>query len=154
MKYFLLGLFSLGLTFMACSSGKKARSSAPKQGIEGKLLVASGNYMPMVGAPPNEPQPLKGTILIYEPTNLSQVTRIGFTPEYTDIRTKLVASAEADSTGSFIIALPQGNYSLFVKRNNHFYAKLFDSNNNISLFTVEEGKLTRVKITVTTGAVY
>ncbi len=140
---------------MACSSGKKAHSSvAPREGITGKLLVASGNHMPMVGAPPNEPQPLKGTILVYEPTHLSQVTRMGDAPEYTAIHTRQVASIETDNTGAFTIALPPGTYSLFVKRNNHYYANLFDSNNNISLFTVEKGKLTTAKITVSTSAVY
>lgn len=154
MKHILFFVFGLCLTFMACSSGKKLHSSVPMQGIMGKLLVASGNHMPMVGAPPNDPQPLKGTILVYEPTNLSQVTRMGDSPEYTAIHTRLVASVETDSTGAFSIALLPGAYSLFVKRDNHYYANLFDSNNNISLFTVEKGKLTTTKITVTSRAVY
>ena len=154
MKHILFFLFGLCLTFMACSSGKKLHSSVPKQGISGKLLFASGNHMPMVGAPPNDPQPLKGTILVYEPTNLSQVTRMGDAPEYTAIHTRQIASVETDSSGTFSIALPPGAYSLFVKRNDHYYANLFDNNNNIALYTVEEGKLTTVKITVSTTAVY
>jgi hypothetical protein len=85
---------------------------------------------------------------VYEPTNINQVSRIGTSPVYTAISTKQVASVETDSTGAFTVDLPPGSYSLFVKQGKQFYSNLFDVNNNIAVFTVEEGKLTKADLEV------
>ena len=124
----------------------------PEQGIIGQLTELSGNRQPSPDAVPAKPRGVSGTILVYEPTNVSQVTRVGNSSLYTAISTKLVASVETDSTGMFIVALPVGSYSLFVKQPNGFYANLFDSNNNIALFMVEEGKLTTANMVVSNKA--
>lgn len=108
--------------------------------------------MPMKGGPPVVPKGISTTVLIYEPTNITQVRRMGTAATYTAIATKQVASVETDSTGKFTIALPAGSYSVFIKQGNQFYANLFDTNNNIALFTVEEGKLTTVNLSVSFGA--
>lgn len=139
---------------MACSSSKKAKALALKQGISGQVTEFSGNQMPMKDAPPQTGKPLVTTVFVYEPTNISQVTRNGNAPVYTAIATKLVASAETDSSGMFTINLPVGSYSLFVKQGNAYYANLFDAENNIALFTVEEGKMTIAKLTISNKAAY
>ncbi len=108
--------------------------------------------MPMKGADPIVPKGIVATVLIYEPTNVNQVRRMGTSATYTAIVTKQVASVDTDSTGKFTIALPAGSYSVFVKQGSLFYANLFDTNNNIALFTVEEGKLTTVNLSVSSGA--
>ena len=108
--------------------------------------------MPMKGAPPVVPKGIVTTVFIYEPTNISQVRRLGTAATYTAIATKLVASVDTDSTGKFTIALPVGSYSVFIKQGGQFYANLFDTNNNIALFTVEEGKLTMVNLAVSSNA--
>ena len=152
MKHKLFILFLFSLTILACSSVKKANSSAVTQGLTGQITEVLGNQMPMKGGPPVIPKGIATTVLIYEPTNISQVRRMGTSPSYTAIQTKLVASVDTDSTGNFTIALPVGNYSVFVKQGTQFYANLFDANNNIALFTVEEGKLTQVKLSVSAKA--
>lgn len=149
-KVFILFLFSL--TILACSSVKKTNSSAISQGFTGQITELTGNQMPMKGAPPSVPKGIATTVLIYEPTNINQVKRLGTSATYTAIETKLVASVDTDSTGKFAVALPAGSYSVFVKQGTQFYANLFDTNNNIALFTVEEGKLTEVKLTVSSKA--
>ena len=149
-KVFILFLFSL--TILACSSVKKANSSAISQGFIGQITELTGNQMPMKGAQPAIPKGIATTVFIYEPTNINQVRRLGTAASYTAINTKLVASVDTDSTGNFTIALPVGNYSVFVKQGSQFYANLFDTNNNIALFTVEEGKLTKVNLAVSSGA--
>lgn len=154
MKHILFFLFSFGVAAFACTSAKKARSPLVKQGITGFITELSGNQMPMKGAPPRVPKGVLTNVLIYEPTNISQVSRIGTTPVYTAIHTKLVASVMTDSTGAFTIALPTGTYSLFVQQGKVFYANLFDTNNNIALFTVEEEKLTTANLTVSSKAIY
>lgn len=152
MKHKLFILFLFSLTILACSSVKKANSSAVTQGFTGQITEVLGNQMPMKGGPPVVPKGIATTVLIYEPTNISQVRRMGTAAVYTAIETKLVASVDTDSTGNFTIALPVGAYSVFVKQGSQFYANLFDANNNIALFTVEEGKLTQVKLSVSSKA--
>lgn len=124
------------------------------QGITGYITEAIGNQMPMKGEPLPTARGILTTVLVYEPTNISQVSRIGTSPIYTAINTKQVASVKTDSTGAFTIELPPGSYSLFVKQGKQFYSNLFDVNNNIALFTVEEGKLTRADLKVSSRASY
>lgn len=152
MKHILFFLLTGCLTILGCSSAKKANSSAITQGITGRITEQTGNRMPMKDAEPATPKGILTTVFIYEPTHISQVTRTGTEPVYTAIATRLVASVETDSTGHFTVSLPVGSYSLFVKQGNRFYANLFDSNNNIALFTVEEGKLTQANLSVSNRA--
>ena len=154
MKQILFFLFSISLTSIACSSAKKANSSVVTQGISGIVTQSTGNQMPMKDAPQSVPRGIAATVLVYEPTNISQVSRIGTSPVYTAINTNLVASVVTDSTGAFTVALPAGSYSLFIQLGKQFYANLFDTNNNIALFTVEEGKLTTARLSVNNKASY
>ena len=154
MKQILFSLFAIILINIACSSAKKANSVTEIQGIQGKVTEVTGNQMPMMGAPKAQPKGIKALVFIYEKTNINQVIQIGSSPIYTTINTKQVAFVETDSSGAFIFALPVGSYSLFIKQGNQFYANLFDSNNNIALFTVEEGKLTQVTLQINNRATY
>jgi hypothetical protein len=154
MKHILFFLFTISTAFMACSSSKKANSSMITQGITGHITEATGNQMPMKDAPLPVGKGILTTVLIYEPTNINQVSRTGTSPVYTAISTKLVASADTDSTGAFTVDLPAGSYSVFIKQGKQFYANLFDVNNNIALFTVQEGKLTRADLKVSSKASY
>ena len=110
--------------------------------------------MPSPDAPVSRPKSISTTVFVYEPTNITQVTNDVNSNLYTSISTRMVASVKTDSAGAFILALPVGSYSIFVKQEKGFYANLFDTNNNIALFTVEEDKLTTVKLTVSSKAVY
>lgn len=140
------------MAILSCSSAKKAHSAVITQGITGRVTELTGNRMPMKDAEPVVPKPVMTTVYIYEPTHISQVTRTGTEPVYTAIATRLVASVETDSTGHFTVSLPVGSYSLFVKQGDRYYANLFDNNNNIALFTVEEGKLTHANLSVSNRA--
>lgn len=124
------------------------------QGIAGQITEHSGNQMPMKGGAPQVARGIKATVFIYEPTHISQVARIGGSASYTAINTKRVASAATDSLGAFTVSLPPGTYSVFIGQGKQFYANLFDANNNIALFTVEPGKLTRVNLAVNSAATY
>ena len=154
MKQILFVLFIIGVLLYACSSIKKANLSLVTQGITGSVTIASGNQMPMKGRVPELPKGLKTTVLIYVPTHISQVQRIGTSPLYTAIATKQVASVETDSSGNFTISLPAGKYSVFILQGAAFYANLFDTENNIALFTVEANKLTNIRLSVNSAASY
>lgn len=142
------------MTGLGCSSAQKNKSSLIKQGLTGLITEATGNQMPMKGAPPQVPRGVLTNVFIYEPTNITQVNRIGTSPVYTAITTHLVASVATDSTGAFSVPLPVGSYSVFIQWGKQFYANLFDEKNNIGLFTVEENKLTTVHLTVSAAASY
>lgn len=142
------------LTFFACKTGKKAQTSQITQGISGIITELKGNQMPMKGAPENKPRPISVTLMVYEPTHISQVQRVETSALYTAINTRKVASVVSDSTGAFSVALPPGTYSLFVQQGKFFFANSFDSKNNIQLVTVEANKVTPFNITINSGATY
>lgn len=118
------------------------------------ITETKGNQMPSPDAPTSSPKNISTTVFVYEPTNITQVTKTDHAAFYTSISTKMVASVETDSAGVFILALPVGSYSIFVKQGKGFYANLFDTNNNIALFNVEADKLTTVKLTVSSKAAF
>ncbi len=140
MKQILFILLSIGSLQMGCSSVKNSTTNTIKQGISGFVTEVTGNRMPSPDAPSAPPKGIQTTVLVYESTNLDQVTQIGTSPEYTVINTKLVASVQTDSTGHFAVPLPVGDYSLFVQEGKAFYANLFDENNRIAPFTVKKEK--------------
>ncbi len=154
MKQFLFILFPVYLCFLSCSSAKKANSSEVLQGITGQVTELTGNQMPMKGAAPVAPKGIKTTVFVYEPTNITQVTRVGTSASYTAISTRLVASVMTDDSGAFTISLPAGSYSVFIGQGKQYYANLFDAANNIARFTVEAGKLTRINLSVNSSATY
>ena len=154
MKHILFFVLSLAGTAFSCSSAKKAGSSVIVQGITGYITEKKGNRMPMKDAPQSNGSPVLTNVLIYEPTMLDQVSRVGTSALYTSIHTKLVASVATDSSGHYTVALAPGNYSVFIQRGKQFYANLFDVNNNIALFRVEENKLTTANLVISGEASY
>lgn len=139
---------------VSCKTPQKAGKNQVKQGISGTVAEAVGNQMPRVGQAPPVPRPYPTTVFFYEPTNIRQVNQVESSPVFTAVYTKLVASVQTDSAGAFKQALPAGTYSVFVQVGQQFFANNFDLRNNISLVTVEPGKLTEVKIVVNNAATY
>ncbi len=126
-----------------------------KGGIKGVIWLVKGNQMPSPGQPPVPREPLQTTLYIYELTNINQVTRAeAHAPFYTAINTKLVKEIVSDSKGEFKVKLPPGQYSLFIKKEDRFYANLFDEKNNIAPVTVAKGKYTEVEVRADYDAVY
>ncbi|MBL0884257.1 MAG: carboxypeptidase regulatory-like domain-containing protein [Chitinophagaceae bacterium] len=154
MRHNLFVVISAFLTFFACKTTIRSQTGQITQGISGIITELRGNQMPMKGAPENKPHPVSVTLLVYEPTHLSQVQRVETSALYTAINTRKVASVLSDSTGTFRVALPPGTYSLFVQQGKFFFANSFDSQNNIQLVTVEANKVTSFNITINSSATY
>jgi hypothetical protein len=151
-NYFLLLL--LGILIACSSTRKNHKVAAIKQGVEGYIQRVSGNRMPAPNAPAASPVGISATVYVYELTNVKDVVRIDVSPTYTTINKKLIATTQSDSTGRFAIALPVGRYSLFVKENGFFYSNLFDVDNNIAPFTVEENKRTKMNLVISSSATF
>jgi len=155
MNKILFSLFKLLLITVACTSSKATISqNKAEQGIEGYVYRVSGNQMPSPDVKPIPPKGLKTTIYIYQLTNLNQVQRQGQSAFYNSIKTKLVITAETDTSGYFKINLEPGHYSLFAKKDKLFFANWFDKDNNIAPVEVLSGKFSRVEFRVDYDAVY
>jgi len=151
MKNILFFALALVFTGFGCSSTKKAQMPV-NQGLTGLITEVKGNQMPMKDGPRTSGKGVLTNVLIYEPTTLNQVTRVNTSAYYTAIHTKLVASVTTDSTGAYTVALPEGDYSVFIQRGKQFYANLFDTANRIAFFTVEKGKLTSANLVISGAA--
>jgi hypothetical protein len=170
MKPNLFPLFVYCLTFLFFCTPKIKPTDKQDQGITGFVYTISGNQMPMKtilpsgkpsilpdGKKTGDSSKLKGiqsTIYIYTPTTIQQVIPSNASSLYTAINTPLVATVLTDSSGSFRITLPVGDYSLFLKLGDQFYANNFNQFNQIALVHVEAGRFTAVKLTLNNGATY
>ena len=123
-------------------------------GIQGYIFKVSGNRMPSPDVKLSPPKGIPATLYIYELTNLSQLTRVSETAFYSSIKTRLIKSTQSDASGYFSVSLPPGQYSLFTKKDNLFYANYFDGQNNVAPVKVSLGKVTQVNVNVDYDASY
>jgi hypothetical protein len=123
-----------------------------KQGLKGQVFWVSGNQMPSPDAVLSPNQGAVRDVLIYELTNVTDATQVG--PFFRDIKTKLVATVQSNTDGTFKIKLPVGSYSVFTKEKNGLYANLFDGKGNINCVTIKEGQWAWRTITIDYEAAY
>ena len=126
----------------------------PKQGIVGTVLQLTGNRMPAKNAKPILPRGISAEVYVYQKTNITQTERFGGGATYSAIHTRQITSITTDSAGKFMVLLPVGSYSLFIKKQNRYYANSFDANNNINVVVVDRDKLTNVTLMDTEGATF
>ena len=125
-----------------------------QSGIRGHVYLIKGNQMPSPDIKPAPPKGLATTIYIYELTNISQVKQSARASFYTTINAKLIKTVGSDETGSFKISLPAGWYSLFIKKDDLFYASIFDDKQNIAPVEIKKGLYTSIDIRADYDAVY
>jgi hypothetical protein len=142
----------IGLLLAAISGFRPAWIK--KQGIEGYLHNVSGNQMPSPDIKPSPPKGVKGSIYVYQLTNINQAVKKPGSSFYSSVSTRLVKRVESNSKGYFSVTLPVGKYSLFIKKDTVLYANRFDSQNNIAPVEVKAGKMTKVDVRMDHNAVY
>ena len=140
--------FALVLVFLLSSFAVLSQ----KQGLRGQVFWVSGNQMPGPEAVLSINQGASREILIYELTSFSDVTQVG--PFFRDIKTRLVATVQSKSDGTFKIKLPPGAYSVFTKERNGQYANLFDEKNNINPVFIKAGQYAWKTITIDYDVAY
>jgi hypothetical protein len=91
-----------------------------RQGIEGRVLLVTGNQMPSPDRPLSPGKGIKTTVYIYELTNTSQVSRVDHSAFYSSINSKLVKKVETKENGYFKVKLSPGRYSLFLQKDTLF----------------------------------
>lgn len=128
------------------------------QGVWGNVWFWSGNHMPTI-----EPEDISGTIepvereiYIHEVASLDAVTIAegkGL-PFYEKINTPLVKVVMSNAAGLYQAELPTGEYSLFVKEGDLFYANQFDTQGNINTVAVVENQMTKCQVDITYAATF
>jgi hypothetical protein len=145
-------LFFAILCFIILTSFCLQEGGGCHSGIKGHVYLEQGNRMPSPDQSLAPPPGLQTRLYIYELTNLSQVTREG--KFYKTISTPMVKSVDTEADGSFKTKLKPGTYSLFVKKDDLFFASIFDGNNNIYPIEVKKGNMTDVVFRVNYDATY
>lgn len=122
-------------------------------GIEGHIYQASGNLMPMRGRTAKQRNKgLNCELAIYQATTAIQTS--GHIPLFTQINTRLVASLHTDSTGYYHINLPAGQYSVFIRQNDSYFAAETDDKGILNPVQVTAKQITHRDFTFNLHAVY
>src|ERR1700754_1820846 len=69
-------VFGFSVITMSCMTSR--------QGIEGQVVLVSGNQMPSPDRPPGEPKGIKTTLYIYQLADLNHVNRVGQSAFYSN----------------------------------------------------------------------
>jgi hypothetical protein len=135
---------------MSCLSLKSNQKI--KQGICGTVWLKQGNQMPAPGRASSPAQPVIREIAVYQLTNLSDVkNNAGI---FTAIKTALVAKASSNAKGYFEVALPIGQYSVFVLEKEGLYANNFNGKGSINAVEVLKDSVIRKDIYISNKAVF
>lgn len=140
----LLGLSFLILLMMACVATKQ---HSLKSNLIGHIAEFKYNSMPLKGKSVGKGMPLRTTLYIYDPTGMEQVDSLTG-PYCKKINTKLIATVESDSLGTFKTHLNPGKYSVFVKYEGAYYIPYFSGSSWISIFEIKANELTNLDINV------
>lgn len=145
---------SVLFTFSSCSPARTTNRTTIRQGLEGVVQIARGDRMPSPDLPKEEPAGYPTTVYIHELTPLAQLRKTDQSGLFLSVPTPLITSVTTDSVGRFSIALSPGNYSLFVKYKNGFYANWFNEKNQVGPAEVQENKITQLKLLITAEATF
>ena len=108
--------------------------------------------MPSPGRVPLPGQPVIREIAIYQLTNFSEVKSSGTI--FTDIKTALVAKTRSNAKGYFELALPVGQYSVFVVEKEGLYANYFNGKGSINPIDVLKDSLVNRDIYISNKAAF
>ncbi|HYC84638.1 MAG TPA: carboxypeptidase regulatory-like domain-containing protein [Chryseosolibacter sp.] len=123
-----------------------------KQGICGNVVWEEGNRMPGPQSKTTTPKKIQRELYFYEPVSRQEATmRDGL---YTEIRAVLVKTISTGPDGTFKVDLPPGEYSLFSKEDEGFFANIYDASGRINVVEVKAGKFTEVSFRVNYKAFY
>jgi len=108
--------------------------------------------MPSPGRKSGAGKPVSRTVFVYQLTKRAQTVAEGI--YFDHLQTKLIAKAQSNSDGSYVVALPPGSYSVFVDDNNRLYANSFDGKDNINPVEIKKDSVSTKDIVITGKAVY
>lgn len=147
---------------VAAAAGPSPAPGPPEQGICGVVRWLSGNHMPTSvsddGKPeppgPNPPvdKPVEREVLVYKRCPIAKANGDG--PFYRSIDVPLVATTKSGADGKFCVALPPGNYSLFVREGQKGLYANGTTDQHVYPVSVEAGKVTTLVFQIDYEAAY
>jgi hypothetical protein len=155
-KRILIVVFSLlGIAVWAKGSREAPETTvepAFSQGIEGRVEIWEGNFMPMTDpkSAQNSKTPGAGLrVRLHEPVKMSSANAL--LPE---VPTPMVAETTTDADGKFILKAAPGSYSIFVEENDGWYYNGWDGQGVQGAVEVLPDQNTSIVIKVTTNATF
>ncbi len=140
----------------SCPGTKYPSTSEAKvtvdQGLWGDVWFWAGNFMP--GCPTGTITPVSRQLFVHALTHLDDVEMIGSSPFYSAIHTELIGTVTSDPSGFYQIALPPGEYSLFVQEDTLYYANMFDGGGHIMPVSVVADSATNLRFDITHQAAH
>lgn len=125
---------------------------AQRQGIRGEVLWISGNQMPGPGKTVSPKLGIQREIYVYKLTTIEKEGHTG--PFFNEIKSPLITKGLSKTDGSFKVKLDPGEYSVFVKEPNGFFANLVESDGKINPVTVPLKRFVWMTITIDYEAAY
>ena len=133
MKY----IFALSVVVIAaCNILRPAMQNTGE--LSGYVYLETGNQMPSPNRRAQAPKGMVTTLAIYEATPFKQAE--GTSPIFTKINSRLIAEVHTDSTGHYIVKLPAGKYSVFIKDGNELFANESDGDGIINPVQINAAK--------------
>lgn len=127
---------------------RNAEKCNVKSNFCGTVYLLSGNCMPSIVKNNNcKIFSVKTSIVIYPYVKFGDVKTCNETSFLLE-ESKIVQSVKSDKHGAFSVNLKPGNYSVFVKKDNCFYANYFDGKNGIQPIEIIEGKVSKLNIMI------
>ena len=127
-----------------------------RQGVYGYVYFWEGDFMPTYPPASHAGQitPLERVIVVHPPTRFDAVKQVDYSPFYSWLQTPAISETRSNASGFFQIALPAGEYSLFVVENSLFYANGTDEQGYLWPVSVVKDSLTFVKLNLTYRATF
>jgi hypothetical protein len=123
-----------------------SQSIYDKQGIKGCVRLLTGNQMPSPGKLSGSRKGIPAVIYIYPLVTVSETEPSTKACFYKAVHASLVKVIKADSSGYFESLLDTGNYSLFIRIGDLFYACQTDQFNHLVPARVTSSRQTYVEL--------
>jgi hypothetical protein len=161
-KYIIAVAMLLTLCSLVTAMGRKEakeRKAPPapaeiRQGIQGKVEIWEGNFMPMIDKSKGRNQIKPGIhrrVRLHEPVKISES---GAGARRDTILTRLVKETLTDSSGQFVMPTEPGTYSIFVEDEGGWYYNGFNGEGIQGEVTVKPQEVSTILIKITTKATF
>ena len=131
--------YILALSVAAFTTCNVLRPAVQNTGqLSGYVYLETGNQMPSPNRRARIPKGMVTTLAIYEATLFKQAE--GTSPIFTKINSRHIADVPTDSTGHYIVKLPAGKYSVFIKDGNELFANESDGDGIINPVEITTAK--------------
>ena len=153
MKLIKLNVIFFVLMLSACAnSNMTANNKQVRQGVTGQVLWLEGNLMPGPGRNTTQGEPVVREIYFYNPVKMKDLKGSGNL--YEEVPGEAVAVATSDTEGNFSVKLKPGQYSVFTKEPQGYFASSFNGEGVVNPVKVQENEITEMNIKINYKAVY